>query len=197
MRVVAKMYLKNKIYKSYRLDGFGFRIEFLSPKNPKKIKSTMRKNASFSKETREKAERTKEYLEMKYNKMQRFRRDKKSRERNFKERLNRSNLTEAEKIVARKEFARGYVRSFVWLDSVHPFFFHFSNVFPSREWSWERRTREIKRKILLAFENDVEIAFFFSHSLPFQHHNTTTENSNESATKSNGLHRKILRVSRR
>ena len=35
---------------------------------------------SFSKETREKAERTKEYLEMKYNKkMQRFRRDKKSR----------------------------------------------------------------------------------------------------------------------
>ena len=132
----------------------------------------MRKNASFSKETREKAERTKEYLEMKYNKMQRFRRDKKSRERNFKERLNRSNLTEAEKIVARKEFARGYVRSFVWLESVHPFFFHFSNVFPSREWSWERRTGEIKRKILLAFENDVEIAFFLSltYVSTSQHH---------------------------
>ena len=72
---------------------------------------------SFSKETREKAERTKEYLEMKYNKMQRFRRDKKSRERNFKERLNRSNLSEAEKAVARKEFARGYVFLFhiIWM----------------------------------------------------------------------------------
>ena len=84
----------------------------------------MRKNASFSKETREKAERTKEYLEMKYNKMQRFRRDKKSRERNFKERLNRSNLTEAEKIVARKEFARGYVfrsRFVCVVEFVHPF----------------------------------------------------------------------------
>lgn len=68
---------------------------------------TRKATPSFSVNTREKAERTKQYLEKKYSKMRMFRDQKRDRQTVFNRQLDSSNLTEEQKRIARKDFMQG------------------------------------------------------------------------------------------